>query len=58
MEYIILFTLIILVLIAVFKTFQPSMDIVYIGTNRYRILLWYNSFQGDKIERKYIKLFN
>lgn len=45
-----------MVIIVVFRTFEPHIDIIQTGVNSYRILLWYNHFDGPKIKRKWVKL--
>lgn len=52
--------LIVLMIIILFYYFNPNIEIVQIENHRYKILLWYNSYDRETytIKRKYIKLFN
>lgn len=54
--FILLLILLLMVIIVVFRTFEPHIDIIQTGVNSYRILLWYNHFDGPKIKRKWVKL--
>lgn len=55
-DLVLILLVLILVFIVVFRTFEPSIDIIQTGTNRYRVLLWYNYFEGPDIDRRWIKL--
>lgn len=55
-DLVLLLILILMVFIVIFKTYKPHIDIVQIGTNRYKILMWYNHFEGPEIKRKWVKL--
>lgn len=56
-DFILLTIIILLIIVAVFRTFEPHIDIIQTGVNSYRILLWYNYFDGPAIDRRYIKLY-
>lgn len=55
----IIIALIILVVsfLLIIKSISPYIDIVVIGKRKYKILLWYNSFKGNTVKRKWIKLY-
>lgn len=55
-DFVILLILLSLVFIVVFRTFDPHIDIIQIEVNRYKILMWYNHFEGPEIKRRWIKL--
>lgn len=48
--------LLVLVVIVAFRIFQPRIDIIEMGVNRYKVLLWYNYFKGTETKRKWVKL--
>lgn len=55
-DLILLLILILIIFIVIFKTYKPHIDIIQIETNRYKILMWYNHFEGPEIKRKQVKL--
>jgi hypothetical protein len=54
MQYLIILTIILWLL---FKYFSPNIEIIQIGQREFRVLLWYNHYEGIEIKRKWIKLF-
>lgn len=55
--------LLITYVIALIKIYRPTIDIIVLRDNKYRVLLWYNKHVSDSyntkpiIVRKYIQLF-
>ena len=56
-EVVMLSIILLIILIRLYKTYKPHIDIVYTGTKRYRIVLWYNFFSGPDVKRTFIKLY-
>lgn len=57
-DTLILIVIILFVLYTFYRLYNPNIEIVQIGINKYKILLWYNAYTREKINRNYIKLFN
>lgn len=55
-DFILLLILLLLVCMVVFRTYEPHIDIIQTGVNSYRILMWYNHFEGPEVKRRWVKL--
>lgn len=55
-DIIVLIILVVLITAIFIRSFEPKIDITQTGPNKYRVLLWYNSFEGATIHRKWIKV--
>lgn len=56
-ELIFFIAIIILCLLFIIKTFEPHIDIIQKEPKYYKVILWYNFFEGGEIIRKWIKLY-
>ena len=58
MSYLIFILVIgLLVLAAVIITFDPHFEIVQTGINQFKVIVYYNHFEGPEIHRRNIILF-
>ena len=56
-DVIILLVILCFLLYALFRHFSSHIEIVQTGAKSFKVLLYYSVYNGNKIKRKYIKLF-
>lgn len=57
-DIVILVVIVIMLLYALLKRYDPNIDIVTLYDDKFKVLLWYNSIEGKEVYRHYKVLYS